>query len=462
MLESMTLTVGGECEMTAKLEYRAKIDALVRNTLDEMQCQPILFVGSGLSRRYSNLPSWVGLLANIATEVGMNEAEFSYLVQKHGGSMIAAGTELSDRVFEWAWKDGKENFPENLYHQTSRKNLFIKHLAAQIILRDASDPFSEESSFKDEVKKLSQIKPHAIITTNYDHTLTSIFPDYEEVVGQQIIKSNLDYFGEIFKIHGSVSDPASIIMDEEDYQGYNRKRKYLSAKVLTYLSEHPVFIFGYGVNDPNVVEIIDDVGEVLGSDDQLIPNLFHVSWIEKPDYEGGIAEERLIAGGQGKYRVRSIEADEFSWIFQALSQERELSGLNTKLLRALLSRTYNLIRTDIPRKKFEVNYEMLEHVVSDQEKLPSLIGISKAENSNMTHPYVLSQVGQKLGYAGWHGAEKLLKKVVSETGVDLKKSDNRFHVKIKTGVKSGARKWSDAAVDVLKKVRDGEDYELDM
>lgn len=333
-------------------------------------------------------------------------------------------------------------------------------MAAHIILRESRDPLSEENKYKDEVVKLTQIKPHAIITTNYDNVLKEIFPDYEEVVGQKIIKSNLDYFGEIFKIHGSVSDPSSIIMDKDDYDGYNRKRKYLSAKVLTYLSEHPVFIFGYGVNDPNVVEIIDDVGEVLGSDDQLIPNLFHVTWKEKPDYEGGVADEKLIAGGQGKYRVRSIETDEFSWIFQALSQERELSGLNTKLLRALLSRTYNLIRTDIPRKKFEVNYETLEHVVSDQEKLPSLIGISKAENSNMTHPYVLSQVGQKLGYAGWHGAEKLIKRIANETGIDIKKTDNQYHVKIKTGVKSGARKWSHAAVDILRKVRDGEKYDV--
>lgn len=446
--------------MTAKLEYRAKIDALIRNTLDEMQCQPILFAGSGLSRRYSGLPSWAGLLKKIATETGMDDADFSYLIQKHRGSMIAVGTELSDRVFEWAWRDGKGHFPAELFSQTSLKNLFIKYLAAQVIFRDSIDPLSSDNPHKEEVARLSQIKPHAIITTNYDNVLRQIFPDYEEVVGQKIIKSNLDYFGEIFKIHGSVEDPSSIVMDEGDYEGYNKKRKYLSAKVLTYLSEHPVFIFGYSVSDPNVVEIIDDVGEVLGSDDQLIPNLFHVTWNEKPDYEGGIADERLIAGGQGKYRIRSIETDEFGWIFQALSQERELAGLNTKLLRALLSRTYNLIRTDIPRKKFEVNYATLEHVVSDQEKLPSLIGISKAENSNMTHPYVLSQVGQKLGYPGWHGAEKLLKQVNGEKGIDIKKSDNQYHVKIKTGVKSGARKWSDAAVNLLKKVKDGEDYDI--
>jgi hypothetical protein len=223
-----------------------------------------------------------------------------------------------------------------------------------------------------------------------------------------------------------------------------------------------VFIFGYSVSDPNVVEIIDDVGEVLGGNDQLIPNLFHVSWTEKVDYEAGVAEEKLVAGSQGRYRIRSIETEEFSWLYQSLSQERELSGLNTKLLRALLARTYKLVRSDIPRKKVEVDYETLEHAVLGGDELPKLLGISKADNANMSHPYVLSQVGQKLGYPRWHGANKLLDRIFKEKGVDLRKTDNKYHCKIKTGNKSSARKWSDAAVELLQKVRDGEGYRLDL
>lgn len=211
-------------------------------------------------------------------------------------------------------------------------------------------------------------------------------------------------------------------------------------------------------------EIIDDVGEVLGSDDQLIPNLFYVNWSNSIDYERGVASERLIAGSQGKYRVRSIETDEFGWIYQSLAQERELSGVNTRVLRALLARTYNLIRSDIPRKRVEVDYATLEHSLSEEGGLPALLGISKADNTNMTHPYVLSQVAQKLGYSTWHGAHKLVQKIKAATGVDLKKTDNKYHCRIKVGSKdnSSARKWSDSAVDLLLKVRDGAPYEVDI
>lgn len=451
--------------VTSKVEYRSQIDAIIRDTLDEMQCQPILFMGSGISRRYAGLPDWMGLLEAIAKHIGLTSSDFSYISQKYHRDPVKIGSSLTDKVFEWAWSTGVSDFDPALFEPSVEKSRFIKDLAARIIQKyPPIGKGTEFESVRDEIEKLRNVKPHAIITTNYDSVLSSIFPDYAEVVGQKIIRTNLDYFGEIFKIHGCASQPETMVLNAGDYEGYRRKRKYLSAKLLTYLSEHPIFIFGYQISDENVVEIIDDVGEVLGNHNQLIPNLFYVQWSPAVSYDRPIATEKLIVGSQGSYRVRSIETDEFGWIFQALSQERELSGINTKLLRALLSRTYSLIRSDIPRKKVEVNYETLEHAVADNGQLPALLGISRAENTNMTHPYVLTQIGKKLGYKGWHGAHKLLDQIRDNTGIDIKKTDNRYHCRIKSGDtdKGGVRKWSDAALEILKKVKDGEDYTVEL
>jgi hypothetical protein len=62
-----------------------------------------------------------------------------------------------------------------------------------------------------EIKRLQNIKPHAVITTNYDEMLELIFPDLEPVIGQQILQGQNFAIGEIFKIHECVSSFDSLV-----------------------------------------------------------------------------------------------------------------------------------------------------------------------------------------------------------------------------------------------------------
>jgi rRNA processing protein Gar1 len=314
----------------------------------------------------------------------------------------------------------------------------------------------------EEIELLRSIHPHALITTNYDDFLEKVFDGFEPVVGQKVIRYNLNLIGEIFKIHGSTNDPSSLVLTKSDYDDYRRKKKYISAKLLTYLSEHPVFIFGYGFGDPNVTSIIEDVGEILASEGNLIENIFYVKWENNINDRGSIQEEYLVGGSDGQYRVRAIVTSEFDWIFKSLSQEREFPPINTKLLRALASRTYNLIRTDIPRRMMEVDYKTLEGVVESSEELPKLLGIVEANNSNLSHPMVLTQVGRKLGYPTWHKAHQLIDKIKDDTGINIMDTDNIYHCAVKTGLKSKSvtHKYSNEAVELLKRVRDNQKYKL--
>jgi hypothetical protein len=69
------------------------------------------------------------------------------------------------------------------------------------------------------------------VTTNYDQFLELVFPEYTPIVGQQIIQAGSISVGEIFKIHGCVSDPVSLIFTAKDYAEFLRRKKYLSAKL---------------------------------------------------------------------------------------------------------------------------------------------------------------------------------------------------------------------------------------
>jgi hypothetical protein len=94
-----------------------------------------------------------------------------------------------------------------------------------------------------EVAALQRIRPHAVVTTNYDQFLELVFPEYHPIIGQQIIQGASLCIGEIFKIHGCVSDPNSLVFTRTDYNEFTKKKKYLrvgpkSSSTQTKLSEH--------------------------------------------------------------------------------------------------------------------------------------------------------------------------------------------------------------------------------
>jgi hypothetical protein len=136
--------------------------------------------------------------------------------------------------------------------------------------------------------------------------------------------------------------------------------------------------------------------------------------------------------------------------------------VNTKVLRALAARAYKLVRSDIPSQKLEIDYAVLEQITQDEAELPRILGITEASNPNMTHPYCLTDVSEQLGYSGWSRAQKLLARIRSEKGVDLKSTDNMYHIKMKTGRSERSRtgKYSKALVALLKRVDEGKEYEV--
>ncbi|OWZ89217.1 SIR2 family protein [Sinorhizobium sp. LM21] len=444
------------------MSYRQKADAAVRDLLLEFECQPILFVGSGISRRYFGAPNWHELLKVLFQKIPGGSDTYEYLRQKHDDDPIAIGSVLSDMVFEWAWKQARAEFPEEFFSTKVGKDSFLKHLACKHI--EAITPKVTEiadTHLQKELEALADIKPHAIITTNYDLFLEQVFDGYEPITGQTILRYNTNSFGEIFHIHGDISNPTSIVLTQRDYAEWSEKKKYVSAKLLTYFAEHPVFIFGYGLGDPNVKAILRDIGELVADENGLIPNVYQVVW--HPSLSDKHPPDQAVFAVDGReFRIRAIHTSDFEWIFKALKSQSALSSINPKLVRALAARTMKLIRHDIPSGSVQVDYDVLERVAGEKDYLPKLLGITIVDNPNQSHPYTLTQLSQRLGLPNWQAANHLLNRIKEEKAIDLRSTDNRYHCKIKTGNKASsmARKWSHEGVDLLKKVLNNEDYEI--
>jgi hypothetical protein len=184
---------------------------------------------------------------------------------------------LVDVVHEWAWGTGRNNFPDTYFAAETEKDLFLKLLCAQHLQQFVNLPVDKK--LLDEIDLIKKCAPHAIITTNFDTLIERLFPEFELIVGERIIPMSMAIIGELYKIHGSIDDPGSLVLTSADYERFTKKRRYISSKMMTYFAEYPVFIFGYGLGDSNVNSIISDLGEALREKGGLLDNVIYVEWV---------------------------------------------------------------------------------------------------------------------------------------------------------------------------------------
>ncbi|WNC11645.1 SIR2 family protein [Pseudomonas coleopterorum] len=447
--------------MTDYEKYKEDVTDDIKTCIDAMGCQPILFVGSGVTRRYLNGPSWQELLYLLSKQCPDIDKKFAYYQQKYS-SLVDIGTVFAEKFNDWAWGSGESQFPQELFSEGNNPDIYFKHSISELfedLLKSA------DISANEEIKLLQSIHPHSIITTNYDRFLEAVFPNYTPIIGQQILYANHSSIGEIFKIHGCSSDATSIVITNEDYENFLKKKKYLSAKMLTFFAEHPLIFIGYSAEDANVRAILSDIDEILSESGELIPNIYHLEWSDK-EISGYPRRERLISVAENKsIRIKSILAHDYSWVYEAFGANQAMDNVNPKLLRSLLARTYELVRSDIPKNPIQVDYTVLANVSESDGELAKLYGIAEASDGltfNVNFPFTLSTLGRSLGYKGWHDANKLIEILKDSTNVDIKTFDNKYHCSVMNGDRIQSHRYSNLLRKLLEKIRDGEEYVLDL
>ncbi len=106
------------------------------NCIKEMQCSPILFVGSGLSLRYMNTPTWRGLVESNP----LIKRPLSYYImdnkvnEEDNLPKVAAG--FIPYYFDYAWSEdaiSQNIFPQSLYSDGQNKDIYLKTEAVDII-----------------------------------------------------------------------------------------------------------------------------------------------------------------------------------------------------------------------------------------------------------------------------------------------------------------------------------------
>lgn len=305
----------------------------VLNDIVKSNRMPVLFIGSGISKRYLyKYPSWSELL-----EMSFEKFEpDSFQYQKHIDSCkrnkmsefetnVYMGTLIEDN-FNKAFFDrrivlniGNKKNPSWVKRGISPYKMYLADYFKKQKLTCSQELLEELEKFRRLKNKVA-----AVITTNYDTFLEEyVFPkDFQVFVRQHELFSTDSYnIAEIYKIHGSATDAESIVITKDDYDHFKESRKLIIAKMLTLFAESPIVFMGYSFTDEDVRNIIEDFLSCL-SKEQLKDIRKHFVFISHKKGEQSLVEvERTVITQNGvEIPFVEIQTDNYGMVYDTLAE----------------------------------------------------------------------------------------------------------------------------------------------
>ncbi len=299
--------------------------------LVESNKMPILFIGSGLSKRYLyKYPNWDELLQLSYQKIGADP----FQLQKYKDAFIREGlnpfevnTKLASIIeneFNAAFFDRKIKLDRVKNPSWVKRNISPYKMFLSRFFKEMDIYHSPKTDI--EISKLKQLKNKvsAVMTTNYDLFLEKeIFPaDFKVFVHQNELFSADSYnIAEIYKIHGSVSDANSIVITESDYQKFSDSRKLIIAKMLTLFAESPIIFLGYSFTDENIQSIITDFLSCL-TNKELANIDEHFIFVSYKKNENKLIEIKrtIITSTGSEIPITEIQTDNFAAVYDILNQ----------------------------------------------------------------------------------------------------------------------------------------------
>lgn len=334
----------------------------LKTLLEATNAHPFLFVGSGFSHRYLGTDDWKGLVSKFASQ---SKPETAFAFEWYKNEVTAAGIApemLLPVITQHLEKDyARLMLSDDAFHDLRTK--YEKEIRAGVspLKLGVADFFdSQKAGFgtpkhPEEVSALGHARKNVagIITTNFDCYLEHLFPDHVPYVGQDQLLFNQSYgIGEIYKIHGCVSAPASLVLTQSDYEAYTNRNAYLSAKLMTIFLEHPIIFIGYSITDANIRLIFKDIANCLNPS-QLATLSDRLIFIQrsKAGRPEGISTVRDSFGTKF-LEFKQVVLPDFTLLYKAIATLR--SNYAPKVLRKLKKDIYELVQSTSPKERIRV------------------------------------------------------------------------------------------------------------
>ena len=239
-----------------------------------------------------------------------------------------------------------------------------------------------------------------MITTNWDFLLEELFPDFKVFVGQEeLLFSNPQAIGEIYKIHGSASDPSSMVLTQEDYEEFAAKNPYLAAKLVTIFVEHPILFLGYSISDPHIQAVITSIARCLTQEkvDAFQQNLIFVQRVREGE-EPSIQKTTIQSDGFSVTMMVARVAD-YAQVYAALEGTRR--KIPARILRFFKEQMYDLVHApqEGQSKLAVIDYDEIDS--ADDVEFVVGVGVAKRQQDFAEKTaQILESALAKRGYAG--------------------------------------------------------------
>ncbi|PHD57686.1 SIR2 family protein [Bacillus wiedmannii] len=332
----------------------AEISCLFK--LAESNEYPMIFIGSGISKRYlQNYPSWLDLLEEFWNIVEPEEGFFetlnkiNYDLKQQNNYEDECDLEYDTNIaistlIEKKYTKKFFNSEITINDFSAKDAYFTKISPFKQALSNRFSEYEIKPEMQEEIDLFREVlnKSQIVLTTNYDKLIEDIFVEGDEALNPQIFigqkglfKQTTDW-GEIFKIHGCVTDPESIIISEEDYKQFDNNSVLISAKIISLLLNSPIVFLGYSLTDRNIRNIIKDFSNSLSASEKEIMK-DRIILVNRKEGENNLIEYKTTENGlECTYTV--IETDNYASIY------KELLSINQGVYPSEVRKFQSLIR----------------------------------------------------------------------------------------------------------------------
>lgn len=299
---------------------------------------PIVFIGSGISKRYLlNSPTWINLLEEYWTKLKKKRNFYSYLhdVNKKYKEMSKNDMEFQTNVYVATTieKDFNDEFFDGKISVTGLTIKDAQQNQLSPFKYDVANRFKSLTLRKDinknEYNSFINVlqKSRIIVTTNYDPLIETLIADNSNqqpklyIGNTGFFDDDSDGWSEIYKIHGSSSIPNSIVINQSDYDKYDENSILISAKILSSMIDSPILFLGYSMTDRNIRKLLKDFSRQLPKEDarKSANRIFVI------EYKPGVVtlNNQIIKDNYLDFTYTLIKTDNYTELFDEINQINE-------------------------------------------------------------------------------------------------------------------------------------------